>query len=121
MNEPTARDVARALFLPSTDPRQGFDHLVAVVMDLMMEVEALRRAIASASGYPEAYRSTALLTHDASGPSTGWDKLLHRFYPEDQDARGRAWRESLMLRRLGCSSEDLEAYQREAEGMEVLT
>ena len=121
MDEPTSRDIAKTLFLPSADLRQRIDTLTTVVMDLMMEVEALRETLAAKTDYREAYRGTGLLTHDSTGPSMGWDKLLDRYYPRNRNERGRAWREALMLHRLGFSTSDIEAYRRDAEGMEVRT
>ena len=121
MDEPTSREMAHALFYPSEEGGRRLDSLTILVMDLMMEVEALRTALAAESSYRDAYRETGLLTHNSAGPSMGWDKLLDEFYPGTKDGRGRGWRESLMLRRLGYSPDEIEAYRRDAEGMEVLT
>ena len=63
-----------------------------------MEVEALRSAclesteggpIAKDSAYRQAYRETALLTHNSAGPSSGVAKLLARFYPTSVEEDGR--------------------------------
>jgi hypothetical protein len=95
--------------------------LARAVLDLMMEVEALRRAAAGESDYRAAYRSTGLLTHDCGGPSGGWARLLEQYYPREDPTAKRSWRESAMLKRLGASQEEILAYQREAEGLEFLT
>jgi len=135
----TQREIIRTLFLgpeegaPARDPRT--DVLVAMVLDLVMEVEALRAAqLASNSGshgpdsaYARAYRDTAYLTHNASGPSFGVEKLLSRFYPAEaeEDAvlprRRRTWRECLMLLRLGLSREQIHAYQEDARRAETFS
>ena len=129
MDEATSNEVVQALFVlhtrgPSPSPAdlgKHLDMLTTVVLDLMMEVEALREARAAGSDYRDAYRNTGLLMHDSTGPSMGWDKLLDRYYPRDKDLTGRVWRESLMLRRLGVSAGQIEAYRREAQGMEIRT
>jgi len=67
---------------PPSDPR--LDLLLSMVIDLMMEVEALRAALLAMesgtpdakAGYSRAYRDTAYLTHNSAGPSGGLDKLL---------------------------------------------
>jgi hypothetical protein len=135
----TSREMGRALFATrrettsAGDPRT--EALVAVVLDLLMEVEALRAAVVTVSGeasgkdsaYGRAYRSTAYLTHNASGPSSGLDKLLALFYPAEAetDSGGstgrRAWRERLMLHRLGFSEEEIREYKDEAEQAETFT
>jgi hypothetical protein len=107
------------------------------VLDLLMEVEALRAVHLASNGgapskdsaYGSAYRDTAYLTHNARGPSSGLDKLLSLFYPtESEKERGtprpghqRTWRECLILRRLGFSEEQLRAYKNDAEQAETLT
>jgi hypothetical protein len=109
--------------------------LVAIILDLLMEVEALRTAVLASqtetsgkdSDYARAYRDTAYLTHNAAGPSSGLEKLLAQFYPrslerEGRDERqGRAWRECLFLRRLGFTEDEIRAYKEEAEEAEAFT
>ena len=121
MNDPTSHEVARTLFGPSAELEQRIGMLTAVVVDLMVEVEALRGALIGVAGYREAYKQTGLLSHDSTGPSMGLEKVIDRFYPRDGDAGGRVWRESLMLRRLGFSADDVAAYREEAKGMETRT
>lgn len=125
-----------------------------MVFDLLMEVEALRAARLTSSGdseseksgYGQAYRDTAYLTHDNCGPWSGIDKLLFRFYPQgtgekdrapsqgsqlgrflrrflpsettpksEVSGRNRAWRECLMLSRLGFSEDQIRELLHEAE------
>jgi hypothetical protein len=106
------------------------DVLEAVVRDLLMEVEALRQALlhsAPGSGgkqstYANAYREIGLLAHNSSGPTSGLEKLLARFYKRAGEQREAAYgREILMLRRLGFTEADVEAYAQEAENAEQLT
>ena len=92
MDEPTSRDIAKALFWPTGEPGERFRVLVNVVMDLMMEVEAIRVAMTAKADYSVAYRETGLLSHDSSGPSMGWDKLLGRYYTADKEPHVREWR-----------------------------
>jgi hypothetical protein len=139
MMDKTQHEIARTLFIGTVKKSRGpdprVDALVAMVFDLLMEVEALRRAqLASNTGargtdsaYGRAYRDTAYLTHNASGPSSGLEKLLALFYPaetqNDTRASGqqRTWRDCVMLQRLGFSLEQVRAYQEEAERAETFT
>ena len=92
-----------------------------VVLDLMMEVEALREAATMGSTYRDAYRDTGLLTHNNSGPSDGLDKLLDCFYPPDETSEGYRWRETLMMRRLNFTPAETLRYQEKAQEMEAYT
>jgi hypothetical protein len=105
--------------------------LAEIVMALMMEVEALREAIIEESrvkgiapkdsSYGKAYYQTALLTHNAMGPSDGWHKLARLFFSNNTTPNGIALREALMLLRLGYSPEEIEEYAAKAEENEMLT
>ncbi len=131
MTELTLEEVFPLFFSsePPTDRRVAL--LAAIVLDLMMEVEALRDAAirtnterpaqSGASPYAEAYRDTAYLTHDATGPSGGRMKLLARFYPRRREEPDRAWRESILMERLGCSAADIATYKCDAEAAELFT
>lgn len=139
MLDKTQREIVEALFLTSRskgaedDPRINI--LVALVFDLMMEVEALRKVVSTSklgmggkdSAYGRAYEKTAYLTHDACGPSSGLDKLLALFYPPSATNEGpnrhekRTWRECLLMLRLGFSDEEIRAYKKTAEDAEILT
>src|SRR5687768_10658238 len=118
--------------------------LAALVMDLFVEMEALREAVMRLEGvsldaragsylehvhpalalayvgpvYQKAYLVTAFDTHNNSGPSGGLDKLLARFYPPAADEAGRAWRECLLLARLRLTPSEIAAYKRAAEEAE---
>jgi hypothetical protein len=126
MNEMTVRDLIRAL-LPGGRPDHGadlagrVDALTTLVFDLLVEVEALRQAQATEASYRDAYRAACLLTHNSAGVSSGWEKLMERYYPRQRSSGGRAWRESLMMRRLGMTPAEIEAYQGEAAEAETYT
>ena len=111
--------------------------LSRLVVDLLVEVEALSGALAAshagaASGpthqgydtpchdealtdgegaYPGAYVDAAYVLHNAAGPTGGVEKLLARFYPDG--AAGP--REALMLRRLGFSEAEIDRFVAAAE------
>jgi hypothetical protein len=130
----TSREIAEALFsAPSLNLR--VEALVKLVLDLLMEVEALREGLVQAcdetrgeraqygydcrcpgefpekARYQRAYLDTAYLIHNAAGPASGFEKLLARFYPDDTTASGRRWREVLMLERLGFTKEEIERFK----------
>jgi hypothetical protein len=121
------------------------DVLAALILDLFMEVEALREAVIKIdertfdppigeyfevnyqssvlsfgkSSYQRAYLNAAFETHNNGGPSGGLDKLLARFYPSAVDDGGRTWRECLLLERLGFSPVEIEEYKSAAEDAEM--
>ena len=121
--------------------------LVSLVLDLFMEVEAMRealinidtRVVDSSSGddfqldyhnsilsfgksnYQKAYLDAAYETHNNEGPYGGLDKLLARFYPSSADDLGRTWRECLLLERLGFSPAEIDEYKHAAQDAEMLT
>lgn len=97
------------------------DALTRLVLDLLAEVEALRRAQNGESRYRDAYRETCLLTHDSSGPSGGWEKLLESYYPDERCADGRVRRESIMMFRLGFTPGEVGRFHKEAEEAELFT
>lgn len=139
-------DIVSTLFArPDLDARIGV--LVTLMMDLFMEVEALRGALFRLEGfkpdaraevdfeigysglvlafgksvYQKAYLETTFETHNNSGPSGGLDKLLARFYPPAADEMGRTWRECLLLAHLGFSQSETAEYKRAAEEAEMFT
>lgn len=121
--------------------------LVALILDLFMEVEAMREALIKIdnrifeptvgdyfeidyekpllsfgkSNYQKAYLDAAYETHNNGGPSGGLDKLLARFYPSSADDLGRTWRECLLLERLGFSPSEIDQYKNAAQDAEMLT
>jgi hypothetical protein len=125
MQEPTAGEIVTALFASGASPADRFNVLVGIVLDLMMEVQALRderlRRGQDLGSYRESYRDNALLPHNSAGTSTGWEKLLREFYPRQRRPDGRVWRESLMLRRLGFTAAEIAAFEDEAEQSETYT
>jgi hypothetical protein len=114
--------------------------LVSLILDLFMEVEALREALikiertileplsggevesAPSSGkstYQRAYLDAAFETHNNEGEYGGLDKLLARFYPSAADDLGRTWRECLLLERLGFSPAEIDEYKTVAQAAEM--
>ena len=144
--ELTYPDLISTLFT-KTDSCARMEVLAALVTDLFVEVEALREAVMRLDGlspgalagsylkhvhpalvlaavrtvYQKAYLETAFETHNNGGSSGGLDKLLERFYPPAADETGRAWREYLLLARLGFSPSEIAAYKRAAEEAEMFT
>jgi hypothetical protein len=91
--------------------------LAEVLIDLMVEIEALRGAITDLGGdsalrdsYRRSYRRAALLSHNGAGPMPGSDKVIAQFYP----LGGGAWRELLVLERLDYTETETEQFQEEA-------
>jgi hypothetical protein len=123
--------------------------LERIVLDLMMEIEALRAAVIELSSrtgpvresadafddgpagvagphsaYGKAYLEAAWLSHWAAGPSSGDDKILEQFYDNQRDDSHREfkmWRELLMLRRLGYNEAQLRQYVENARAAETCT
>lgn len=115
--------------------------LVSLILDLFMEVEALREALIkiessllepsddetesgsilnlAKSTYQRAYLDAAFETHNNEGEYGGLDKLLARFYPSSADDLGRTWRECLLLARLGFSSAEIDEYKSVAQAAEM--
>jgi hypothetical protein len=126
MKNITALDIARDLLGDwephrRVDPERRLAILSKIVLDLMMELEALRETIASGSTYRDAYRKAALLTHNNAGPSDGWDKLLGLFYRFEESSGDGPWRETTMMQRLGFTPTEIELYQQEAKEAELYT
>jgi len=104
----------------STDERLTL--LQGVVVDLILEIQALRMVMADAgpslrAAYAERYRKVAALSHNGASVTTGVEKMLMAFI--DADGRGEGeLREEPMLRRLGI---DVDEYRREVEVLERLS
>jgi hypothetical protein len=131
---------------PSTNPADPASRIAAlerIVLDLMMEIEALRTALIEGTTgaqsarldedalvddphgvpgphtvYGKAYLKTAWLTHWSAGASSGFDKLLAMFYPRGVHP---AWRECGILKRLGYSDEAIGRYRENASSAETCT
>jgi hypothetical protein len=141
---PDVRNLLGVLLGYEGDPDTRAKMLGRVVLDLLMEVEALRRAVKDLSdragaadagddalsgprhgvssprtAYAAAYLDTAWLTHWSAGPSGGWEKLLAEYY--SWDSRLPEWRECLMLERLGFSQADISNYKESARQAETCT
>jgi hypothetical protein len=136
MNRRSVRDLVMALY-GAGDPAARIDALASVVIDLLVEVEALRGAALGAQGgdrgepvhggydipchdetlaegkgaYSAAYVDAAYVLHNAAGPTGGVEKLLARYYP----AGGSGPREALMLKRLGFSAAEVARFVAAAE------
>lgn len=125
----TPREILLTMF--QNDTTEKVEVLKDLVFALLMEVEALRSGLMEESqargvtlknsSYGRAYLSTALLTHNAAGPSGGVEKLLERWVSRRTTSNGISSREVLMLMRLGYSQEELENYAAEAESYETRT
>jgi hypothetical protein len=144
--ELSRKEIISSLFA-ARDRDVHIDVLVTLVLDLFMEVEALREALIridsrtfeprggeyfeldyessvlsfGKSTYQKAYLDAAYETHNNAGPSGGLDKLLARFYPAAGDDLGRTWRECLLLERLGFSPFEINEYKNAAQDAEMLT
>jgi hypothetical protein len=104
-----------------------------MVLDLFMEVEALREVVrvsklgigGKGSAYGRAYLATAYLAHSSVGPTDGLHKLLERFYPHipvrNRWSEPRPWRERLLLERLGFTDDEVSRFLDDAERAEQLT
>ena len=140
------KEIVSSLF-SARDKGAHVELLVALILDLFMEIEALREAVIKIdnqtfepstgehfevdyqnpilafgkSSYQRAYLSAAFETHNNGGPSGGLDKLLARFYPSSVDDLGRTWRECLLLERLGFSPSEIDEYKNAAQDAEMLT
>lgn len=105
-------------------PEERIDALVALVKELVREVEALR-AVAVAretrdgsTSYRDHYRETSLLSHNSAGIGGGEEKVLRRFIPINNSELPTAHSplpEAMMLRRLGLSDDEIEDYVREVK------
>jgi hypothetical protein len=121
--------------------------LVSLILDLFMEVEAMREALIridsqifenstgddfelnyqnsilsfGKSTYQRAYLDAAFEIHNNEGQHGGLDKLLSRFYPNAADIHGRSWRECLLLERLGFSPMEIAEYKIVAQDAEMLS
>lgn len=131
MKRPSSRDLAMALYAQG-DLGARTEALRHLVIDLLVEVEALRSAltqlqvggagpsvhsgfdipchddtlVAGKAAYPAAYIDAAYVLHNAAGPTAGVEKLLARFYPPDTNEP----REALMLHRLGFSDSEVDKF-----------
>jgi len=127
MENKSLADVAQTLFRFASRDQESMV-VVDLLLDMMVEIEALREAVAACpatrDAYRLAYQETAYLAHDATGPTGGDQKLLARFYSsEGTDAPGGSdgWREVLLMRRLGLSEEEIEAWRDRAAEAELYT
>ncbi len=134
--------------LEETSSEQRIQVLERVVLDLMMEIEALRMAVIEISNpkstceeqtdvlerspggvsgkhtpYGKAYLETAWMTHWSADVTCGWDKLVELFY-DSNDERNQGMqpmRELIMLRRLGYDASKIAEYCESARDAETCT
>jgi hypothetical protein len=100
--------------------------LTEVIADLLVEIEALRNLQLqdplTRERYRLAYDEAAMLSHSSVGPSAGREKLVELFcatkLQPDQAPRPR---EALMLKRLGCTDEDIADFEQRAATAETCT
>ena len=88
--------------------------LIHVLIQLTMEVEALREALSSPDtpepvrqSYRKAYERIAVLSHNAAGCGGGTEKVLARYFPRQTPAPAFA-KERMMMKRLGATEEEVE-------------
>jgi hypothetical protein len=146
MTMPDLRSLLNLLAGNEDDSARQREVLGRLVLDLLMEVEALRRAVMELSAragpmekgenihdgnrhgltgprtvYAEAYIDTAWLIHWSAGPSDGWEKLLAEYYSRATGSKWDEWRECVMLKRLGFSEADIAKYKESARAAETCT
>jgi hypothetical protein len=135
MSNPSFYDIVTSLY-GGGDSAARVDALCRLVVDLVVEVEALREAllqlcpetrgnhvhkgydvpchdnalIDGKSAYQAAYVNAAYVRHNAAGPFGSIEKLLARFYAVDGTVEIGP-RESVMLRRLGFSEEEIARFR----------
>ena len=139
MSHQSIRDIAMVLY-GAGNAAVRTEALTRLVIDLMVEIEALRAALVQSQvggagkpvhggydipchdetladgkgAYAAAYVDAAYVLHNSAGPSGGVEKLLARFYP----AGAAEPREALMLRRLGFSESEVARFAEAAEQAE---
>lgn len=95
--------------------------LQTVLLDLLVEVQALRDTLADTpelrARYAAHYRRNVLRAHNAAGVVLPLEKVLRAFVAPDGNAEGE-YREEGMLRKLGV---DLEGYREEANLVSTYT
>ncbi|MFT4539905.1 MAG: hypothetical protein ACI841_000162 [Planctomycetota bacterium] len=129
MHDTTCNPLLETLFAPSVrSSGERVSALASMMLDLTLEVEALRRAHtelsldqASADAYKRAYREVALQSHNSMGISSGSHKLISQFYPAEYQTNQRAWKECMMIQRLGCTAQEFESYKSEARVVDTDT
>src|SRR4030095_7565959 len=101
--------------------------LITLLFRMNTEIEALREALSSPEtpesvrqASREAYKRTAVLSHNSAGPTGGAEKILRTFFPwESREDRLTA--ELEMMKRLGATPEELEALRDKMEEVEMYT
>lgn len=100
--------------LASTNPSERAAALSSLVMDLLVEVQALRLAVAAVpearEKYREAYESTYVLSHNSAGVTPGQVKVLKEFLTQ---------REGAWLKRLGVSDAEVAAFESHCREVET--
>jgi hypothetical protein len=134
-NQRDYRDFHDLLLYKESTLEERVQLLTELVFELLREVEALRSAQIRESEskgippkdseYGKSYLATSRLTHNSCGPTGGIDKLLALWvgwYEEVPQNRFRCLlREVLMLRRLGFTESEIDAYIEETIILSTLT
>lgn len=114
---PAQRFVKPLLWPDDSTPEERIRALTELVLYLLQEVEALRTLHAEVAAdddqrqrYREAYRKASLLAHNSAGPTTGTEKLIQSWLAPAGEPR-----EVALLRRLGCSDEEIKLFKRNLE------
>ena len=131
----TVREIVAALSTRDVDTRVQLP--TGMVLDLFVEVEALRGAMHSRVGtgglhvdeslsagkspYQASYLNKVYTSNNSAGPSSGMEKVLATFYASRSVEGQPAWRECLVLRRLGFTEEEVARYVQAASEAETFT
>ena len=103
--------------------------VVEIVVALAREVDALRTALSDPRvpepvrlAYREAYAAASLRSHDAGGPTGGWEKTLRRLFPlPAADGSAEDLGELALLERLGLSADERARHQARLREVEMNT
>jgi hypothetical protein len=105
----------------SVPPQEHTVLLQSVLLDLLVELRALRDTIAETpelrARYAARYRESALLGRNSAGVIMPAEKVIRAFLDPDGQGEGEL-REEGMLRKLGV---DVEQYRQEAEEVSTYT
>ncbi|HOU52842.1 MAG TPA: hypothetical protein PLQ97_02825 [Myxococcota bacterium] len=102
--------------LTSNDPKELSSVLSRIVVELLIEVEAMRKALASIPAcrdqYKSAYYKTRVLSHNSAGVLPGYIKVLC----EMMENREEKW-----LQILGASTQEVSKFEEECEFVKQLS
>lgn len=102
--------------MASHDPGQRAMAMSSLIMELLVEVQALREAVAEVpaakAAYRAAYERVCVLSHNSAGVTPGEVKVLQQFL----NGREGTW-----LGRLGASADEVAAFEKECRKVETYT